>query len=387
MMNLLKRILKPAASLRLTVFILGAALVLVFAGTIAQVKFGLWAVQEQYFQSWVIWWSPASADWKLPVYPGGHLIGAILLINLLASYIVRFVWTLKKMGIQLIHIGLIIMLVGGLITDLFSVSSYMRIREGESSDYSQDEMNVELAVIDTSDPEREVVTAIPGSRLEQGALIEHDSLPFTIKVVASYRNSGLKAIGHHGGSPASTQGVGQRIAVMPLPPETKMDARNVMSAVVEVLPKGGESLGSWLVSDTLSAAQMLEVDGKVWSLQLRPRRYYKPYRLTLLDFTHETYPGTNIPKDFSSTVMLDDEANGEHRKVRIYMNHPLRYGGETYYQSGYTPDNLGTVLQVVRNPGYQTPYVACVVMSLGLVYQFTFHLVGFTRRKRKAALS
>jgi hypothetical protein len=81
--------------------------------------------------------------------------------------------------------------------------------------------------------------------------------------------------------------------------------------------------------------------------------------------------------------MLNDEVRNEHRKVRIFMNHPLRHDGDTYYQSGFEQDNMGTVLQVVRNPGYQAPYVACVVMSIGMIWQFVLHLVGFIRRKQK----
>ena len=52
-----------------------------------------------------------------------------------------------------------------------------------------------------------------------------------------------------------------------------------------------------------------ELDGRQWSIQLRPARYYKPYSLTLLDFTHEVYPGTQIPKNFSSKVTLADPEN------------------------------------------------------------------------------
>ena len=33
------------------------------------------------------------------------------------------------------------------------------------------------------------------------------------------------------------------------------------------------------------------------------------------------------------------------------MNNPLRYNGETFYQSSYLPGDGGTILQVVRNPG------------------------------------
>ena len=386
MMNPFRRFLDVVCSLRLTLFCLAAAFVLVFAGTLAQVRFGLYLVQEEYFQSWLIWWKTPSGNFTMPVFPGGHLIGAVLLTNLIAAHIRRFSWTWKKLGIQLTHLGLIIMLAGGLATDLFSVHSYMRIKEGAASNYSEDSMNMELAVIDKTDPDTEQVTAVPGERLADGGTVSHESLPFRIEIRGFYRNSKLQPLAHGGTSvPASTMGTGQRVAVTSQPRATKMDDRDVMSAVLEIVPaKGGDSLGTWLVSDALAAAQTFECDGRTWSIQLRPTRYYKPYSLALLDFTHETYPGTQIPKNFSSKVTLTDPEVNDSRQVLIYMNHPLRYQGDTYYQSGFEPDNSGTVLQVVRNPSYQAPYIACIVVSLGLIYQFTFHLTAFSRRKRTA---
>lgn len=385
MMNALRRFLDALCSLRLTLFCLAAAFVLVFAGTLAQVRFGLFLVQEQYFQSWLVWWHSPSGELRLPVFPGGHLIGAVLLTNLIAAHIRRFKWTWRKLGIQLTHLGLIIMLAGGLATDLFSVHSFMRLKEGATGNYSEDSMRMELAVIDQTDPELDQVTAIPGERLADGGLISHESLPFQLKVSAFYWNSKLQMVGQGSSAvPASTMGTGQRVAVTSKPRATRMDERDSMSAVLEIIPEKGEPLGTWLVSDSLAAAQSFEVDGRKFSLQLRPARYYKPYSLTLLDFTHETYPGTKIPKNFSSKVVLDDAEDNERRQVLIYMNHPLRYKGDTYYQSGFDPDNTGTVLQVVRNPSYQAPYIACAVVSLGLIYQFTFHLAGFVRRRKPA---
>ena len=41
----------------------------------------------------------------------------------------------------------------------------------------------------------------------------------------------------------------------------------------------------------------------------------------------------------------------------------------------------GTILQVVRNPSYAAPYVACVVVTIGMVWQFMFHLVRFIARR------
>jgi hypothetical protein len=389
MMSALRRILDPVCSLRLTLFCLAAALVLVFAGTLAQVRFGLYLVQEEYFQSWFIWWTAPSGNLMLPIFPGGHLIGAVLLINLVSAHIRRFSWTWKKLGIQLTHLGLIIMLAGGLATDLFSVHSYMRIKEGGTSNYSEDSMKMELAVIDRTEADTEQVTAVPGEVLADGGAITHESLPFRMEVRGFYRNSKLQMIGEGGTSvPASTKGTGARVAVAAKPRATRMDERDSMSAVLEIIPvKGGESLGTWLVSDSLAAAQEFEAEGRKWSVQLRPSRYYKPYSLTLQDFTHETYPGTQIPKNFSSKVNLVDLEMKDKRQVLIYMNHPLRYRGDTYYQSGFEPDNSGTVLQVVRNPSYQAPYVACVIVSLGLIYQFAFHLVAFSRRKKAATTS
>jgi hypothetical protein len=99
-----------------------------------------------------------------------------------------------------------------------------------------------------------------------------------------------------------------------------------------------------------------------------------------LEFRHDRYPGTEIPKNFSSRILLTDPRNGTRREVLIYMNNPLRYGGETYYQASYDPDEQGTVLQVVRNPSWLTPYIACLLVSVGLVLQFSIHLFRFTTR-------
>jgi hypothetical protein len=81
---------------------------------------------------------------------------------------------------------------------------------------------------------------------------------------------------------------------------------------------------------------------------------------------------------------LQRPQTGEKREVLIYMNSPLRYAGETYYQSGFDPDNQGTILQVVHNPSWLTPYLSCVLVGVGLVVQFATHLLGFAFKRRTA---
>src|SRR5215471_9154135 len=186
--------------------------------------------------------------------------------------------------------------------------------------------------------------------------------------------------------PIANQGPGAMIAVEPIRRATAQDERDVPSAAVEIIPKdGGGSLGTWLVSDALGAPQTFSCGAKKWMIALRPSRYYKPYSVTLQKFTHERYAGTDIPKNFASKVTLIDSERSVNRDVLIYMNHPLRYRGETFYQAGFQQDDRATILQVVHNPSFLAPYVACVIVAAGLLVQFGIHLVGFARKRRTAA--
>ena len=83
-------------------------------------------------------------------------------------------------------------------------------------------------------------------------------------------------------------------------------------------------------------------------------------------------------------MRLERPDTHENREVLIYMNNPLRYWGETYYQASFDPDNQGTILQVVHNPSWLTPYFSCVLVAGGLVVQFLTHLVGFIKKRRPA---
>ncbi len=380
------RLVDLFTSLKLTIICLAAAMVLIFAGTLAQVHLGIHEAQQRYFQSLFVWWPPESRGFKIPVFPGGHLIGAVLLVNLIAAHLKRFRLAWRKLGIHLTHAGLIIMLAGGLFTDLFAVESHMQLAGGETKNYSEDGRGMELAVIDVTDSDLDQVTAIPDTVLRHDRTIDYWSLPFRIVVRNFYQNSRLKMLSEaeDGARPIANQGPGAMIAVQPAPRATGVDERDVTSATIEILPKDGGSLGTWLVSDALGAPQTFSCGGRTWMIALRPARYYKPYSVTLQKFTHERYAGTDIPKDFSSRVTLIDPERAVNRDVLIYMNHPLRYRGETYYQAGFQKDDSATILQVVHNPSFITPYVACVIVAAGLLVQFGYHLVGFSRKRRTA---
>jgi hypothetical protein len=67
------------------------------------------------------------------------------------------------------------------------------------------------------------------------------------------------------------------------------------------------------------------------------------------------------------------------------MNNPLRYAGQTYYQGGFEPGDTVSILQVVRNPAWLTPYLSCILVGLGLTVHFLIHLVQFGKRRVQQA--
>jgi len=171
--------------------------------------------------------------------------------------------------------------------------------------------------------------------------------------------------------------------VTEIPPVTKDDEANHTAVFVEPFA-AGKSYGTWLVSNGISAPQSFSHDGRTYRLGMRQRREYLPFSVTLKDFSHDVYPGTDIPKNFSSLVHLSTRGAGEDRDALIYMNQPLRYGGKAFYQASFGKGDTLSVLQVVDNPGWLMPYVSCSLVTLGLLIHFVLALRR-TQRTRPAA--
>jgi hypothetical protein len=420
---LFDRLIKFFSSLRLTVVLLALAIILVFVGTVAQADEGLYAAQSRYFKQWIVWGITMFGHRVPAVLPGGYLIGSVLLINLIAAHACRFQFTLRKSGIHLAHAGVILLLVGQLFTDMFSRETEMRLAEGEKKSFAESGANFELVLTTSAGANENQEIAIPMRRLARGGEITSENLPCVIRIKDFWRNSRatFRAPMMKNGRPLTTNGIATSFDFAPVADARRMDDRNAPTAVVELVTPNG-SLGTWVASAWAGDAglvdllrdsytqqagpqmaqniiarlvqpQAVTINGKTFALKLRPERIYMPFSLTLLKATHSNYPGSETPKDFRSRVRLENAQTGENREVEIYMNNPLRYGGLTFYQyqmdAGDATAQAGrmpsSVLQVVRNPSWLTPYVGCVMVAVGLVIQFMIHLVGFLSRKRSLA--
>jgi ABC-type transport system involved in cytochrome c biogenesis permease subunit len=386
-MNALASLVRDArdlfVSLKLTVVLILFSIILILAATLDQVNLGIWVVQQKYFQTFVVYWK--SGNLSLAVFPGGYTIGGLLLINLLAAHVYRFKLTWRKLGLWLVHAGLILLLVGQLLTGLMQEESQLRLDQGETKNYSESYRNVELAITDTTDPDFDQVIAIPEGPLVRRETIQHPKLPFRVAVKNYLPNATLQmrppaAAGADPADPAN-QGVGPQILATLQPLTYKQDERNIPCAYVELTGPDGV-LGTWLVSPFLDEPQRFSAGGRNWKIALRFVRHYQPYSITLLKFSHDRYPGTEIPRNFSSRIRLHTPDGREDRDVLIYMNNPLRYAGLTYYQAGFQNNDRTTVLQVVHNPSWRMPYLACGLMALGLIIQFGQHLIKFIGKRR-----
>ena len=383
------------SSLKLTVVLLSFSLLLIFFGTLDQVQYGIWHTQELYFESFlVVWTFPEHAPlgqhlhWIRIPMPGGYLLGGMLLINLLAAHFTRFKMSWMKCGIFLIHSGLILLLISELMTDILAVESQMPVDEGGTSNYSQGFRENELVFIDRSHPEHDSVHTIPASLLKPGKRIDVPNTPLSIRTVRYHGNAEIGRA--TSGSPAesiATRGAAVRMGIIVNPrPETySEDEINTVAAFVEVF-NGEDSQGIWLVSNVMDERfppQMVDNGNRSYEIALRFTRYYYPFEIALIDFKHEKYPGTEVPFNFSSEVKVTHQDSTKNQKALIYMNHPLRYEGLTFFQASFANQDKTSIFQVVRNPGWLLPYLSVLLMGLGMCAQFGMHFFKFLGKQRR----
>jgi hypothetical protein len=130
-------------------------------------------------------------DFHIPIFPGGYFIGTVLLINLFVAHFRYYQPGKRKIGIVLIHLGVVLLLVGQMLTDFLSRESALHLRIGQTKNYSEADRAFELAVLDTTDKDSDKVVAIPGSLLVRRGEVGDPEMPFTVRVKTFYANSSL----------------------------------------------------------------------------------------------------------------------------------------------------------------------------------------------------
>ena len=110
-------------SLKLAIACLAMLMVLVVACTLAQLRLGTVGAVNAYIRSFLVWGEFPGTRWSIPVAPGGGLVGAVLMVNLVAAQVKRLDLSWRKAGLWIIHAGLIALFVGEFVTSIFQVGT------------------------------------------------------------------------------------------------------------------------------------------------------------------------------------------------------------------------------------------------------------------------
>jgi len=125
----------------------------------------------------------------------------------------------------------------------------------------------------------------------------------------------------------------------------------------------------------------ISIDGVNVAVAYGAKEIQLPFKLKLIKFQLDRYPGSMSPASYASKVELIDAKNGVDMPFRIYMNHVLDYKNYRFFQSSYDRDEKGTVLSVNHDPGTLPSYIGYALMAIGMFW------VLFSRKYRFGKLS
>ncbi len=342
--------IRAASSLELTTGTLLYLFILILVATLYQNGHSIHETTSRFIYAWFFFVGP------IPL-PAGQLVFAVLGFNLIAGTVTRIPLRPDRIGIIIVHLGLILLVVGGLFVRLLVDESILALAEGESDTYSYDLKRWDL-VVEGAGAAASTGVAAGAAGVIRDDLVRYPLESLTATVAgrpvevlkrledASVRRAGPKDVESVGGWKEIVPADVRRDN--PVPGVTlRIDGRTVLLH--------GSDPGAYELDETLS-------------IRLLPRRYPLPATIRLEAFEAEFFEGTQTPRSFQSRV---DIVEGDiERSATISMNQPLRLGPYTFFQLGYDSRDTGrevSLLHVVRNPVRQLPYVVGLLISFGLV--------------------
>ena len=163
-------------------------------------------------------------------------------------------------------------------------------------------------------------------------------------------------------------------------PLNKEYERNIAGIVFQINGNDIDENGIYVIFQGQPVKQLISYNNMNFYIELRNTRTYLPFDIELIDFKKVPYPGTDIPKSFSSDINLIEKEIP--RYVLIKMNEPLRHNGYTFYQSSFleTESSDISVFAVVENYGRLFPYISSIIMSIGLLLHLLSSLPKLLRK-------
>ncbi len=117
-----------------------------------------------------------------------------------------------------------------------------------------------------------------------------------------------------------------------------------------------------------SALKKITVGGLEFAFKYGSKTLELPFQVKLNDFEAERYPGTERGYSaYSSEVTVLDKQQGDF-DYKIYMNNILDHQGYRFFQSGFDPDEKGTILSVNHDYwGTLITYIGYFMLFFGML--------------------
>lgn len=395
--TLLRRLLAVLASQELAVVLLVYLGLLTLMGTFAQIELGLYRTQQIFFEGWSV---PAFGPVRIP---GAYPVMALLFVNLVVGGVARLRWNWRNAGILITHFGIAFLLLQGFVKLHYSVSGHLTLYEGQGGNTFVSFHEWELALLrQDGDTVRE--RTVPASAFVHAdgarpAIVTDPSLPFRVELRHWRENCEPMPKG-----PMVRAELPVVAGVTLVPQDVRPEREHNVAGCYATVRHSSDGavlaetiLWGWDRGRPTSDPRLprnqdrypftFEVDGQRWGLDLRRVTMDLPFAVHLDRFVRVTYPGTELPKEFSSYVTVRDAA-GE-QASHIYMNNPLRRDGFVLYQASWGPQGgrppWYSVFEVAQNPSDRWSILACTVIAVGLLIHFLRKLWNYIRAENLKA--
>jgi hypothetical protein len=366
-MRACRRVKNALAGPDVIFYILPALMILLVAGTIAQHEMGLYAAQQKFFNSFVIWAGPVP-------FPGGIVLLSVFTISLLAKFIFASPWRWVKAGVILAHLGALIVMCGGLISAVSQRDGYMILQQGQPTPYFYDYTRRVLFVF----RDDILLDRIDFASLQAGVTQSWDD--FLLRILSACQNCSIQErksdpnVQHH------FSGMARFMELLPIENGKEPEA-DLSGVTFELVTRSPEKKIYVAFEGMPQPISFKTQGGTEYKIMFGKDQTLLPFSLSLQHFQKTSYPGTSMARAYKSEVMIVDD--GAQWPAHMSMNKPLNYKGYTFFQSAFEegPQGAVSIISVTQNPALLFPYIGLGLLTLGLMLHAVLH--NLERRERQ----